>query len=132
MPTGHRAIPSSINRRDLSHQDKKSSCLDGHVAHAAEDVVAITPARLDRNEIQGMRIRFRTESQLLAGDLDVSDEHRVFLEDGIHVVIASAVASQRIVVAIDKQGRAGQDSRMHRGAVFIRSLEEKKASPVRS
>ena len=50
---------------------------------------------------------------MIAGDLDVLDGAGIFFEDGIHIELAFAIGFKRVVVAVEKKIRTGQEAGVH-------------------
>ena len=72
----------------------------------------------------------RAQDQLIAGNFHIFDSTSTIAVDGIHIGLAFSIGLERVVVAIDENGGAGQKPRIHAHALTAINLDGDKAFPA--
>src|SRR5437667_3390268 len=75
-----------------------ASGFDSYVADAADNAISRFASLFDRNDFDGIGGIMRPKDEMAVGYLDVLDATAMVFADGIHVLFASTVGGQGVVV----------------------------------
>ena len=103
---------------------------DSHVTDSADEVVAELFIFLNGHDFDRVGLVMGTENDLIIGEFDVFDGTALVFADGVHVVFSLAIGSERVVMAVDEDGGAGQHARIHAHALAGVHLEAHEALPA--
>src|SRR6185437_14724307 len=109
-----------------------SGCLglDSYVTDAADNVVGCGLSFFDLLNFNRISWIVRAQYEMIAGYFHVLHGEGVSFEDGIHVGFVLAVGLERVVVAVNQYGSAGQQARVHTHAVPRIGAENDKTLPL--
>ena len=96
--------------------------LQSNITNVAHDVVGRPCARYDGQEIDGGIRVAGTQDQVLVGDFHVANDAPLLPAHGIERRLAPAMREERVMVAVDDDGGARQQTRMHArcSSAFVR------------
>src|SRR6185312_3369114 len=103
---------------------------NSHIADAADDVVSRGLSLFDGLDFHRVCGVVRAQDQMIAGDLHVFECAYAILEDGVHIGFVFAVWLERVVVAVNEHGGAGQKAGVHAHAIASVGAENDKTLPV--
>ena len=113
---------------------RRNSGIDSDVTDTTDDVIAGALTGGDGNHVDGIGGVVGAENQLGGSGFNIADGAgsvaRPGLADGVDVGFASAVGRQGIVVAVEKQGGAGEGAGVHAHSLLLANLDDDEALPA--
>jgi hypothetical protein len=110
-------------------QSTTGSGFDADVADAAYEIVGDGFSLFHRHDLDRVGMVVGAENKSTVGDFDVFDRAGAVLADGIHVGLTPAVRFERVVMAIEEDGGAREEARIHAHATASVNPNDDKAHP---